>query len=251
MFLFGIIHVALFKTILIMKNYFLIPTLLLVSILSFAQVGINTTTPDDGSALQIDSTVGSLVPPRMTEAQMLAIPTPLDGSTVYNITAGGLFFFTQGEWVNFKRAASPTILLERSSSGNFILDENTFYQFPVSATHIVDNNPTTFTLLSEGKIRVLEDGVYNVTASFSSSDLPIGGRKYIIGVYKNNTLVSYPNRGFVDLPQDDFWGTSGTVNLKLNANNVIDVRYVLNKDATETNQTAPIRFVSLGITKLN
>jgi len=234
-----------------MKNYLLLPILLLFSILSFSQVGINTTDPDDGSALQIDSTVGSLVPPRMTQAQMLAIPTPLDGSTVYNTTQDGLYFFTQGEWVDFKRAASPTILMERANSGTYTLDTNIYYPFPLTQTHIVDNNPTTFTYVSPGTVRVLEAGVYNITASISSSSLPGGGRKYVIGIEKNGTLISYPSRGYVDLPETDFWGTSGVVNIKLNANDEITAAYVLNKDSGASNQTAPIRFLSLGITKLN
>lgn len=66
-----------------MKRNILVHILLLMSFLSAAQVGINTDTPDDGSALQIESTTGGLAPPRMNTSQMLSIPTPLEGSIIF------------------------------------------------------------------------------------------------------------------------------------------------------------------------
>ena len=52
---------------------------MLFTALSYAQVGINTNTPDASSALEIESTTGGILIPRMTEAQRDAIVSPASG----------------------------------------------------------------------------------------------------------------------------------------------------------------------------
>ena len=48
-------------------------TLMLFTALSYAQVGINTNTPDTSSALDIESTTGCILIPRLTEIQRDAV----------------------------------------------------------------------------------------------------------------------------------------------------------------------------------
>ncbi|MBS1511186.1 MAG: hypothetical protein JST86_10110 [Bacteroidetes bacterium] len=60
--------------------YFL---LLVLPALSYAQVGIGTTTPVSSAALDVTSTTKGFLPPRMTQAQMNAISNPVDGLIIY------------------------------------------------------------------------------------------------------------------------------------------------------------------------
>ena len=61
---------------------------LLLSSISFAQVGIGTTTPDVSAALDVESASKGLLPPRMTEAERDAIITPATGLIVWCTNCG-------------------------------------------------------------------------------------------------------------------------------------------------------------------
>ncbi len=67
---------------------FLTVVLLLVNVVCVTaqvKVGDNLSTIDDDSMLELESTTKAFVPPRMTTAQMMAIPSPLVGAIIYNI----------------------------------------------------------------------------------------------------------------------------------------------------------------------
>jgi len=68
----------------LMKRNIITSFLLFFTIYSFSQVAIGTTNPSEGSAFQIDSETGALVPPRMTATQMANIQNPLQGAMVFN-----------------------------------------------------------------------------------------------------------------------------------------------------------------------
>jgi hypothetical protein len=63
-------------------------------------VGFGTSTPNDSALLDITSTTKGLLPPRMTTAQINAIPSPADGLTVYNTDLSTLCFYdgTNLQW---------------------------------------------------------------------------------------------------------------------------------------------------------
>jgi len=67
------------------KLFLLVLVALMASTSMMAQVAINNTgNPPDGSAvLDLQSTTGGLLPPRLTEAQIAAIANPADGLIVY------------------------------------------------------------------------------------------------------------------------------------------------------------------------
>jgi microcystin-dependent protein len=82
-----------------MKTFYLFFLLVLVSAISFAQnVGINSdgSAPNASAMLDVKSTSGGILIPRMTEAQRDAIATPASGLLVYqtNITPG--FYYYNG-----------------------------------------------------------------------------------------------------------------------------------------------------------
>ncbi len=217
-----------------------------------AQVGIGTTTPDDGSALQVDSKVGALVPPRMTDAEMLAIPSPLDGSIVYNNTTSSLYLYSSGEWNDLTRPDLPSAVLrkeyeETSTNGIVNTDNNQYSNFPLDQSDVTFIDNSYFRVVSNGTIRILEKGNYMISSGFAVNNLPAGNKKFIIGVYRNNTLIGYLVRGNVNFPSGpNEWGTSGVLVFSLNTNDDLSLRYVLNNGGVKLNA----RFFNIGIVKL-
>ena len=67
---------------------------------SFAQVGINNESPDASSALDITSTTGGLLIPRMTNTQRQAISSPAEGLMVYvtDYGDGTFMLYAGGKW---------------------------------------------------------------------------------------------------------------------------------------------------------
>ncbi len=76
--------------------------LLLISVKSFSQTGIGTTTPNASAKLEIASTDKGLLIPRMTAAQRAAITSPANGLLVYQTDS------ETGFYVNSGTSASPT-----------------------------------------------------------------------------------------------------------------------------------------------
>jgi hypothetical protein len=76
-------------------------TLMLLTALSYAQVGINTNTPDASSALEIESTTGGILIPRMTETQRDAIALPASGLMIYQTDeVSGFYFYNGTQWTS-------------------------------------------------------------------------------------------------------------------------------------------------------
>ena len=65
----------------------------------YAQVGINTENPDPSAALDVSSSQGGLLIPRMTKAQIDAIVSPATGLIVYQMdTIEGFYYYRNG-WI--------------------------------------------------------------------------------------------------------------------------------------------------------
>ena len=76
-------------------------TIVLFSVISYAQVGINTNTPDASSALEVESTTGGILIPRMTEAQRDAISSPATGLMIYQMDLDfGFYFYNGTQWTS-------------------------------------------------------------------------------------------------------------------------------------------------------
>ena len=106
-----------------MKNIFTLLAAVLLTATTYAQVGINNENPDASAALDITSTTGGFLPPRMTNAQRQAISSPAAGLQVFVTDfEGGRFMFYDGtEWgtLSFteKRPEAPTIGTATAVSG--------------------------------------------------------------------------------------------------------------------------------------
>ena len=71
-----------------MKTKFLC-LMLLIPVLTFSQIGINTDTPDSSSALEVASSSQGFLPPRMSYDQMKAINNPAQGLMIYCTDCSG------------------------------------------------------------------------------------------------------------------------------------------------------------------
>ena len=91
-----------------MKKVTLLLFMLSLTWFSFAQVGINTITPDASSALDIESTTGGILIPRLTEFQRDAIALPATGLMIYQTDKNpGFYFYSGTSWTKINGAAGP------------------------------------------------------------------------------------------------------------------------------------------------
>ena len=92
-----------------MKNIFTFLAAVLLTATTYAQIGINNETPDASAALDITSTTGGLLPPRMTETQRDAI-SAAKGLVLFNTTTNTLQInegdATTANWVSLSAAAT-------------------------------------------------------------------------------------------------------------------------------------------------
>ena len=80
----------------------------------FAQVTINTdeTDPDASAMLDIKSTTGGLLIPRMTEQQIVNINSPAQGLLVYDISNKWLVYYDTGKWNKLREIESFRFVLD-------------------------------------------------------------------------------------------------------------------------------------------
>ncbi|MDN3724795.1 hypothetical protein QRD02_10405 [Aequorivita sp. SDUM287046] len=212
-------------------------------------VGINTTQLAEGSALQIDSERGALVMPRVTSEQMEAITDVLDGAIVYNTSKENWYIRIDGEWMAYTYNDTPSIILNKE---NGTLQQTfTPLHIPLNNTHVLQNSPGYFEMVEiglgvqNGTVRILRDGLYLVTAGMSTTNLPVGAKKYKVLLYVNGALASYLTSGNVNLSVSDWWGTSGNSPVLLEANDIVEIKYILDGTGTING-----KFFNIGISKL-
>ncbi|WAC02318.1 hypothetical protein N7U66_00730 [Lacinutrix neustonica] len=106
---------------------------------AFSQVGIGTMSPDASSALDINSTTGGVLAPRMTTAQRIAIANPANGLLVFDITENAFYFYKATVWTkmdavvrdNYKLIKSIADLSAELTAGGgskYLLSTNTLYE---------------------------------------------------------------------------------------------------------------------------
>ena len=105
-----------------MKQFFTFLAAVLITATTFAQVGINNENPDASAALDITSTTGGLLVPRMTNAQRQAISNPAAGLLVFVTDFdGGRFMFYDGtEWgtLSFTEKRPDAPIIGTATTGN-------------------------------------------------------------------------------------------------------------------------------------
>ena len=77
-----------------------------INVTAFAQVGINTNTPEASAALDVTSTEGGILIPRLTETQRDAITSPATGLMIFQTDQmTGFYFFDGAAWAQLEGPA--------------------------------------------------------------------------------------------------------------------------------------------------
>jgi len=82
-----------------MKTKLLTLLIAIIGIFAHGQVGINTTSPNIGAALEVYATDKGFLPPRLTTAQRDAIVSKPAGLMVYNIDNNCMQFWDSTQWI--------------------------------------------------------------------------------------------------------------------------------------------------------
>lgn len=162
------------------------------TIFTYAQVGIGTTNPDPGSALDINSTDKGILIPRValtaTNSQLPITPAAIEGMMVYNTaTAGtspnivtpGFYFWDGTMWV--KVATGGTVTKDWTVTGNGDTDATTDF---IGTTN---NQDLRFKTFDVERMRILNAGVVINT----SSPLYTGDRFTVLGTAGEYAINGY------------------------------------------------------------
>src|SRR5262249_46296914 len=84
------------------------------------KVGIGAGTPDASAALDVNSTTGGVLPPRLTTAQQTAIASPATGLMVYNTDCNVLNCYNGNEWVQVGGVAPTAALASSVTASSFV-----------------------------------------------------------------------------------------------------------------------------------
>jgi len=181
----------------------------------------------------------------VSNAQMNAIVNPIEGTLIFNTDDRTCYYYDGVAWKTVNEPTSKTVILNRDG-GSLPNATNTFFNLPVDASHIQTIDNTLYNVSGTAQITILEAGNYLLSGEISTTNMPSGDVKFILGVFINGTRRGYLSRGSVNLPSRDFWGTTGTLMYALQENDVVSIRYVLNAGGTPLNAN----FSNIGITKI-
>jgi len=91
-----------------MKQFYTFLAAVLFTATTYAQIGINTNTPDPSSALDIESTTGGILIPRLAQTQRDAIIAPAEGLMIYQTDGiSGFYFYDGNNWTKIDGVAGP------------------------------------------------------------------------------------------------------------------------------------------------
>jgi hypothetical protein len=167
------------------KIYFAFVLILLYHNLK-AQVGINTTTPDASSMLDISSTDKGLLIPRITAAQRTAILTPANGLQVYDTTTNQLYYYNGTAWTVIASGTNYWTLsgtnLYNNSGTNLGIGTTT----PADKLHVLGN-----ARIDGGKIDFRNTGqsIFIGEGAGTNDDLTNNGN-VAIGYFSSNSNIS-------------------------------------------------------------
>lgn len=174
---------------------------------SFGQVGVNTTTPESSSILDVSSNAKGLLIPRMTNTQMNAISSPAEGLQVYNTDAKSVYVYNGNDWISKEHRISGFV-----DDGVSIQLDNLKFQIPTSGNRSLQMATTSGTNNISGTSRAVyittpastggsTGSVINyirLTTSFGTSfanwdsnDFTLHGSSQTLDFYNESTGYSY------------------------------------------------------------
>ena len=150
-----------------MKNIFTLLAAVLLTATTYAQIGINNENPDASAALDITSTTGGLLIPRMTNAQCQDISIPVAGLMVYvtDLNGGSFMFYDGNSWSAFASNLVPdaptTVTATAADSGATVSftapssnGGSTITSYTATATSTTDTHKIIVTQSGSGDITV-------------------------------------------------------------------------------------------------
>lgn len=123
-----------------MKKIILNIALLLVTTLSFAQIGIGTTSPNASAALDVSSTTKGMLLPRMTTAQRTAISSPAEGLQVYDTTTNTNWYHNGTSWTEVTGVAPKFV--DGTTAANAVFTGGNVGIGTTSPNHLIDLGAT-------------------------------------------------------------------------------------------------------------
>ena len=199
-----------------MKNVFTLLAAVLLTATTYAQIGINNENPDASAALDITSTTGGLLPPRMTTTQRDAI-SAAKGLVLFNTTTNTLQInegdATTANWLSLT-ASTCGLSIGDTHQGGIIFyldgsgchglvaapsDQSTgiqWYNGSYIDTYAYGNGIGSGEGNSQGIRRWQSDGSY---ASQLCQDLNLGGKTdwYLSSKYELNLMYENIGQGNV------------------------------------------------------
>lgn len=161
---------------------------LLCGTLTFAQVGIGTSSPDPAAILDIVSSTKGILIPRMTTTQRNAIPSPATGLLVYDTLLKGFYGYDGTNWTQDVFGA-----VKWSLRGNAGTNATTDFIGTTDAQSLVfrTSNATALTIAADGGITA---GGRDLTTARLIVARPQAGSPYpaILATVENESGSSYP-----------------------------------------------------------
>ncbi len=122
-----------------------------ITIATYAQVGIGTTSPDASSILELNSTTQGMLTPRMTESERDLITTPATGLLIYQTNnTPGFYYYNGTIWTPFGGADNDWTVagndMYNANTGNVGVGVN----IPTAKLHIVDSSTGGITTFTDG-----------------------------------------------------------------------------------------------------
>ena len=144
-----------------MKNICTILAAVLLTTTTYAQIGINNENPDASAALDITSTTGGLLVPRMTAAERDAISPAATGLMIYQTDGtAGFYYYNGSSWATLGAATSPTYNIGEFANGGVV-----FYLFAPGDTGYIAGE-------SHGLVAAMSDVATSVEWGCYGTDLP-------------------------------------------------------------------------------
>ena len=181
-----------------MKHLFTLLAAVLFTATTFAQVGINTSSPHESAALDIVSTTGGLLVPRMTAAQRDAITSAATGLMIYQTDGtAGFYYYNGSSWEGYYSKNEVDVLIAGLDARITALEPlaiGDFYQGGV-VFHIFEAGETGYvTGETHGLIAAVQNqsnGIRWYNGSFSTT----GATGTAIGTGSTNTTTIITEQG--------------------------------------------------------
>ena len=189
-----------------MKNICTLLAAVLITTTTYAQIGINNETPDASAVLDITSTTGGLLIPRMTAAQRDAISPAAAGLMIYQTDGtAGFYYYNGSSWAEVA-ATSKTYAVNTfyAELGGYVIEVNS------DGTHglVVAMQDQGYSTWYEANDLLSNPSNYDAYGKeFSDWRLPTKRELNLMyGVYSNGNGASLNSDSYWSSTENDFDG---------------------------------------------